>query len=96
MAGAARHVGDQGRNVAVPLVVVVGVERGDGEEVLRRGDGGRLGDGIERRKRWGEACEGCQPSSGQDVTLSHGSLTPSMKSIKILGLRGVPAREERE
>lgn len=54
MAGAARHVGDQGRNVAVPLVVVVvGVERGDGEEVLRRGDGGRLGDGIERRKRWG-------------------------------------------
>lgn len=46
-------MGDQGRNVAVPLVVVVGVERGDGEEVLRRGDGGRLGDSIERRKRWG-------------------------------------------
>lgn len=47
MAGAARHVGDPERNVAVPLVV------GDGEAVLRQGDGGRLGDGIERRKRQG-------------------------------------------
>lgn len=79
-----------------PLVLVVGAESGDSEEVLTKGVMvGRWDRGQREEKGGGEALEWCQSSLGQDMTPSHGPLTPSIESIKILGVRRIPKRKER-